>query len=60
METYKNDYTKEEDKMLWELHEIRHFLHDELKNKSIKEINQESFELLKKWKKRRKLARSST
>lgn len=56
MGTYKNDYTKEEDRMLWELHEIRHSLHDELKNKSIKEINQESFELLKKWKEKRKLA----
>jgi hypothetical protein len=26
METYNNDYTKEEDRMLWELHEIRHAL----------------------------------
>ena len=26
MGAYKNDYTKEEDRMLWELHEIRHEL----------------------------------
>lgn len=26
METYNNDYTQEEDRMLWELHEIRHAL----------------------------------
>ena len=26
MEIYKNDYTKEDDPMLWELHEIRHEL----------------------------------
>lgn len=26
MEIYKNDYTKEDDFMLWELHEIRHEL----------------------------------
>ena len=39
METYKNDYLKEEDEMLWELHEIRHEIHEEWKDKSIEERN---------------------
>ncbi len=39
MGIYKNDYTKEEDEALWELHEIRQVLHKELKNKTIEEIN---------------------
>ncbi len=32
MEIYKNDYIKSEDELLWELHEIRHELHEESKN----------------------------
>ena len=39
METYKNDYSKEEDELLWELHEIRHKLAEEYKSMSIDEIN---------------------
>jgi len=31
MEAYKSDYKKNEDAVLWELHEIRHKLHEELK-----------------------------
>ena len=38
METYKNSYTKKEDSTLWELHEIRHRLHQARKHKSIQEI----------------------
>lgn len=30
METYKNSYAVKEDEVLWELHEIRHSLHEEL------------------------------
>jgi len=41
MEMYKNDYTKEEDELLWEIHEIRHQIHKERKNKSYEEINDE-------------------
>ncbi len=39
MEIYKNDYKKEEDEVLWELHEIRNELYKELKNKNTDEIN---------------------
>ena len=39
METYVNDYKKEEDEMMWELHEIRHTLAEEYKHMSIDEIN---------------------
>jgi len=39
MGTYKNDFTKEEDQMLWELHEIRHKLAEEHKSMSIEDIN---------------------
>lgn len=39
METYRNDYTKEEDDVLWELHEIRHEIHKENEGKSLEEIN---------------------
>ena len=31
METYNNSYPVKEDEVLWELHEIRHELHGELK-----------------------------
>ena len=40
MGTYKNDYKKEEDIMLWELHEIRHKLSEEYKEMNIDEINE--------------------
>ncbi|HCL56781.1 MAG TPA: hypothetical protein DHW82_07205 [Spirochaetia bacterium] len=52
MKIYKNDYTQKEDETLWELHEIRHELHEELKTKSIEEINKKSFDILKEIKKR--------
>jgi len=31
METSSNSYSVQEDEVLWELHEIRHILHAELK-----------------------------
>ena len=49
METYKNSYDKNEDIMLWELHEIRHELHKELSQKSIQEINRDALTKFKKW-----------
>jgi len=49
METYKNDYKKEEDLALWELHEIRHTLHKKIKNKSINQINKEALNKYKSW-----------
>jgi len=33
METYKNDYQKEKDQMMWELHEIRHKIYKKYKDK---------------------------
>ena len=39
METYNNSYSVKEDEVLWELHGIRHELHDELKTKPLEEIN---------------------
>ena len=38
METYKNDYTQEEDELLWELHEIRHRLSEKYSKMSVDEI----------------------
>jgi hypothetical protein len=40
MGTYRNDYTKEDDYMLWELHEVRHELQQEYKTMSLDEINE--------------------
>jgi len=51
METYKNDYTKEQDECLWEIHEIRHKLHQQIENKTPAEINEEAVKILEKWKK---------
>ncbi len=49
METYKNDYTPEEDYMLWELHEIRHALHQELSQKTIQQINADALRKYREW-----------
>jgi hypothetical protein len=51
METYKNSYDKYEDAMLWELHEIRHELHKEIRHKSIEEINSDARKIFKRWQK---------
>jgi hypothetical protein len=39
MGTYKNDYNKNEDVCLWEIHEIRNQLHKEIKKETFEEIN---------------------
>lgn len=49
METYKNSYNKNEDIMLWELHEIRHELHEELSRKTVDEINRDAFRKFQEW-----------
>lgn len=51
MEIYKNDYTKEEDETLWEIHEIRRKLHKHWKTKTIEQINKEGVEKYSEWKK---------
>ena len=50
METYKNSYSVREDEVLWELHEIRHELHRELKKKSLDEINRAARDTFERWK----------
>ena len=51
METYKNDYTKEEDETLWELHEIRNKLYKKLKTKPVSQINEDAMKKFQIWKK---------
>ena len=54
MEIYNNAYTKEEDALLWELHEIRHALHQELMQKTLEQINTEARNIYLDWQKQRK------
>jgi hypothetical protein len=49
METYKNSYSVQEDQVLWELHEIRHELHEELKSRPLAEFNKGARELFEQW-----------
>lgn len=49
MATYKNGYTKNEDFTLWELHEIRHRLHEARKEKSPSDVNKEALKKLSDW-----------
>ncbi|MCP4353137.1 MAG: hypothetical protein GY795_47405 [Desulfobacterales bacterium] len=49
MEIYKNSYTKNEDIILWALHEIRHELYKERRNKTIEEINSEALKIYSDW-----------
>lgn len=56
METYRNDYKKEEDEVLWEIHEIRRQINKDFKNKTIEQINKEAFEKFLMWKKQAKKA----
>ena len=53
MENYKNSYTENEDKILWALHEIRHELHEERRNKTIEEINREALQIYSGWRNER-------
>ncbi|MFH1077093.1 MAG: hypothetical protein V1753_09745 [Pseudomonadota bacterium] len=45
---YKNDYTKEEDAALWQLHEIRHQLAEQ--RQSPEQINTTGLQLITKYK----------
>ncbi len=58
MEPYKNSYDKNEDIMLWELHEIRHQLHKELNLKTTEEINREAIKKFKEWQIKYRVANS--
>ncbi len=49
METYNNDYTPQEDHLLWELHEIRHALHRELSQKTIQQVNTDALRKYRDW-----------
>ena len=51
METYKNAFDQHEDFMLWELHEIRHELHQDLSQKTVEEINTDAFKKYQSWQK---------
>lgn len=53
MGTYKNNYSEKEDSTLWELHEIRHRLHQSRKDKSIEEINKEALRKYEEWQEER-------
>lgn len=55
METYKNSYTENEDKTMWELHEIRHKLHKARKKETIEEINREALKKYSDWRKEREI-----
>jgi hypothetical protein len=50
METYNNSYSVKEDEVMWELHEIRHELHSELKKTPIEEVNRRARALFEDWK----------
>ncbi len=49
METYRNSYDRNEDAMLWELHEIRHDLHKEISRKTVDEVNREALKKFRLW-----------
>lgn len=51
MEIYENEYSKEEDFALWELHEIRHALQKEMMGKSISKRNQDALKKFAQWEK---------
>ena len=55
MATYKNDYSKQEDPMLWEIHEIRHSLQEKFASMSVSEINKDAKTILEEWKKQRSM-----
>jgi hypothetical protein len=53
METYKNDYTREEDPMMWEIHEARHGLMQKIEEQGIEQFNQEAQDFYQNWKQQR-------
>ena len=58
MGTYKNDYKKEEDELLWEIHEIRRNIHRNFRGKTIDQINKEALEKFSLWKKQTRVEKS--
>ena len=52
MET-SNDYTKEEDKMMWELHEVRHEIIERILTEGAKKINDEAKEFYLEWRRKK-------
>jgi len=54
MGTYKNSYDRDEDMMLWELHEVRHELNKELSRKTIEEINRDALRKFQEWQREHK------
>lgn len=55
MGTYKNSYSVKEDQVLWELHEIRHILHEEQKNITLDERNRVALALFDSWKRQSRI-----
>ena len=51
MEAYKNDYKKHEDEALWEIHKIRHQLHEKFKDKPIERRNEDALKKFQNWQK---------
>lgn len=51
MGIYKNDYKKDEDDSLWEIHEIRRKIHKEFEHKSNTQINEDALKKFQEWKK---------
>jgi len=49
METYKNAFHPHEDAMLWELHEIRHELHQILRHKTVEAITADALKKYQQW-----------
>ena len=51
MEAYKNDYKKHEDEALWEIHKVRHQLHEKFKDKPIERRNEDALKKFQNWQK---------
>lgn len=51
MGIYKNDFKKEQDECLWEIHEIRHGLDIDIRNQTTHEITENAKKIFEKWKK---------
>ncbi len=60
METYKNSYTAHEDRLLWELHEIRHRLHTRRQHCTLEEINQAALKKYAVWQQERESRQRET
>lgn len=58
MEISNTHYTKDEDSMLWELHEIRHELHKEISQKTVEQINHDALIKFRQWQQKLSLERN--